>query len=130
MTRSAQAPAQLRLAGRAVFRPQALAAGALPVSAGFTGVWMDPARSGEGLSLQVDDAGTVVVQWNTYDMQRRQMWLAGSAQAGADGVVRVPLVLPFAKETVRAKLPANLAARETLPLPVWTARLDLTLPAG
>ena len=44
--------------------------------------------------------------------------------------VRVPLVLPFAKETVRAKLPANLAARETLPLPVWTARLDLTLPAG
>ncbi|MDP1962475.1 MAG: dioxygenase [Reyranella sp.] len=44
--------------------------------------------------------------------------------------VRVPLVLPFTKETVRAKLPANLAARETLPLPVWTARLDLTLPAG
>ena len=44
--------------------------------------------------------------------------------------VRVPLVLPFAKETVRARLPANLAARETLPLPVWTARLDLTLPAG
>ncbi|MDP3160426.1 MAG: dioxygenase [Reyranella sp.] len=44
--------------------------------------------------------------------------------------VRVPLVLPFAKETARAKLPANLAARETLPLPVWTARLDLTLPAG
>jgi hydroxyquinol 1,2-dioxygenase len=44
--------------------------------------------------------------------------------------VRVPLVLPFAKETVRAKLPANLAARETLPLPVWTARLDLALPAG
>lgn len=44
--------------------------------------------------------------------------------------VRVPLVLPFAKETVRAKLPANLAARETLPLPVWTARLALALPAG
>lgn len=44
--------------------------------------------------------------------------------------VRVPLVLPFAKATDRAKLPANLAARETLPLPVWTARLDLTLPAG
>ncbi|MGQ0581832.1 MAG: dioxygenase family protein [Reyranella sp.] len=44
--------------------------------------------------------------------------------------VRVPLVLPFAKATDRAKLPANLAAREMLPLPVWTARLDLALPAG
>lgn len=44
--------------------------------------------------------------------------------------VRVPLVLPFAKATDRKALPANLAARETLPLPVWTARLDLTLPAG
>jgi protocatechuate 3,4-dioxygenase beta subunit len=44
--------------------------------------------------------------------------------------VRVPLVLPFAKVTDRAKLPANLAARETLPLPVWATRLDLSLPAG
>jgi hydroxyquinol 1,2-dioxygenase len=44
--------------------------------------------------------------------------------------VRVPLVLPFAKAMDRSKLPVNLAARETLPLPVWTARLDLTLPAG
>ena len=44
--------------------------------------------------------------------------------------VRVPLVLPFAKVVDRARLPANLAARETLPLPVWSARLDLALPAG
>lgn len=42
--------------------------------------------------------------------------------------VRVPLVLPFAKATDRAALPANLAARETLPLPVWTATIDLVLP--
>jgi len=42
--------------------------------------------------------------------------------------VRVPLVLPFAKVTDRAKLPANLAAREKLPLPVWSARLDMSLP--
>ena len=43
--------------------------------------------------------------------------------------VRVPLVLPFAKVTDRAKLPANLTARDSLPMPVWTARLDLALPA-
>ena len=30
--------------------------------------------------------------------------------------------------TDRASLPANLAARDTLPMPVWTAKLDLTLP--
>ena len=44
--------------------------------------------------------------------------------------VRAGLVLPFGKLTDRAALPANLAARDTLPLPVWGARLDLTLPSG
>ena len=43
--------------------------------------------------------------------------------------MRAPLVLPFKKVTDRKKLPANLAARETLPMPVWTATLDLKLPA-
>jgi protocatechuate 3,4-dioxygenase beta subunit len=43
--------------------------------------------------------------------------------------VRGGLVLPFRQATDRAELPANLAARDTLPMPVWTARLDLTLPA-
>ena len=42
--------------------------------------------------------------------------------------VRGGLVLPFKRETDRAQLPANLAARDTLPMPVWTATLDLTLP--
>lgn len=41
--------------------------------------------------------------------------------------VRSGLVLPFARVTDRAALPANLVARDTLPLPVWSARLDLTL---
>ena len=44
--------------------------------------------------------------------------------------VRAPLVLPFKRVTDRAALPANLAARATLPLPVWTATLDLRLPAA
>ena len=43
--------------------------------------------------------------------------------------VRGGLVLPFRQATDRAELPANLAARDTLPMPVWTARLDLKLPA-
>lgn len=44
--------------------------------------------------------------------------------------VRVPLVLPFSRVTDRQALPANLVARDTLPMPVWATRLDLTLPAG
>jgi protocatechuate 3,4-dioxygenase beta subunit len=42
--------------------------------------------------------------------------------------VRAPLVLPFRKVGDRKELPANLAARDTLPMPVWTATLDLKLP--
>jgi protocatechuate 3,4-dioxygenase beta subunit len=44
--------------------------------------------------------------------------------------VRAPLVLPFKRATDRKALPANLAARDTLPMPVWTATLDLKLPAA
>jgi protocatechuate 3,4-dioxygenase beta subunit len=44
--------------------------------------------------------------------------------------VRAPLVLPFKRVSDRAALPMNLAARDSLPLPVWTARIDLTLPAA
>jgi len=41
--------------------------------------------------------------------------------------VRSGLVLPFRKIAERSALPANLAARDTLPIPVWAANLDLTL---
>ncbi len=41
--------------------------------------------------------------------------------------VRAGLVLPFRKVADRKALPANLAARDTLPLPVWTATIDLVL---
>jgi protocatechuate 3,4-dioxygenase beta subunit len=44
--------------------------------------------------------------------------------------VRGGLVLPFRQVTDRAELPANLSARDTLPMPVWTAKLDLKLPAA
>jgi len=44
--------------------------------------------------------------------------------------VRAGLVLPFKRATDRKELPANLAARDTLPMPVWTARLDLKLPTA
>jgi protocatechuate 3,4-dioxygenase beta subunit len=42
--------------------------------------------------------------------------------------VRGKLVMPFGRATDRAALPASLEARDTLPMPVWTARLDFELP--
>jgi protocatechuate 3,4-dioxygenase beta subunit len=44
--------------------------------------------------------------------------------------VRGGLVLPFKRLADRSALPANLAARDRLPLPVWTATLDLRLPSA
>ena len=44
--------------------------------------------------------------------------------------VRGGLVLPFKQVTDRAELPINLATRDTLPMPVWAAKLDLKLPAA
>jgi hydroxyquinol 1,2-dioxygenase len=42
--------------------------------------------------------------------------------------VRSALVLPFRRLSDRAALPANLEARDSLPLPVWSATLDIILP--
>lgn len=53
-------------------------------------------------------------------------WLDRDAVFG----VRAPLVLPFAKVTDRATLPAHLAARDRLPMPMWSATLDIVLPAA
>jgi hydroxyquinol 1,2-dioxygenase len=44
--------------------------------------------------------------------------------------VRAKLVLPFRRVTERAELPTNLAAGNTLPMPVWAATLDIKLPAA
>ena len=51
-------------------------------------------------------------------------WLDRDAVFG----VRAPLVLPFARVTDRSALPANLAARDSLPMPAWSATLDIVLP--
>lgn len=42
--------------------------------------------------------------------------------------VRADLVLPFRKVVDRKALPANLAVRDTLPMPVWATTIDLVLP--
>lgn len=53
-------------------------------------------------------------------------WLDRDAVFG----VRAPLVLPFTRVTDRAALPAHLAARDRLPIPLWSATLDIVLPSA
>ncbi|MGY6587406.1 MAG: hypothetical protein ACXIUB_03865 [Wenzhouxiangella sp.] len=41
----------------------------------LSGSWFDPARSGEGISLQILDRGEPMVYWFTFDEEGNQMWL-------------------------------------------------------
>ncbi|MGH8041208.1 MAG: hypothetical protein ACREPN_04090 [Rudaea sp.] len=57
-----------------------LLAGAATISPGYSGMWFDPARSGEGLQLDILDANTAVTYWYTYDEHGAQRWLIGVGQ--------------------------------------------------
>jgi hypothetical protein len=57
---------------------------------GYSGMWYDPARSGEGLQLEILDANTATVYWFTYDDAGAQRWFGGIGQiahdAGGDSI--------------------------------------------
>jgi hypothetical protein len=55
-------------------------AGAAAISSGYSGMWYDPARSGEGLQLDILDADKAVVYWFTYDDSGKQRWFGGIGQ--------------------------------------------------
>ncbi len=59
---------------------------------------------------------------NDIDTQRDQFLRVNSTKPLPRGLISE--ALPDASTI----LPANLAARDSLPMPVWSARLDLTLP--
>src|SRR5262249_5104673 len=43
-------------------------------------MWYDPARSGEGLQLEILSTDAALVEWYTYDEQGKQRWLQGIGQ--------------------------------------------------
>ena len=64
----------------------------------YSGVWFDPARSGEGIVIEeLDDpighwqsgAQRVLVSWFTYDTNREPLWIVGQGEVLADNAVRV-----------------------------------------
>jgi len=60
-------------------------ANAATISSGYSGMWYDPARSGEGLQLDILDADKAVVYWFTYDDSGKQRWFGGIGQIAHGG---------------------------------------------
>src|SRR5215813_9222086 len=50
---------------------------AATIGPGFSAMWFDPARNGEGLQLEILDADHALVEWYTYDGQGNQRWFQG-----------------------------------------------------
>ncbi|MBT8058903.1 MAG: hypothetical protein KJO33_04855 [Gammaproteobacteria bacterium] len=57
------------------------------VSAGISGSWWNPDRSGEGFQVDIGAGGIVVVAMYTYDTLGNQMWLWGSGTFFEDRIV-------------------------------------------
>jgi hypothetical protein len=55
------------------------------MGSGFSAMWYDPARNGEGLQLEVLDNGRALVEWYTYDDRGEQRWLQGVGRIVHDG---------------------------------------------
>src|ERR1041385_701521 len=50
------------------------------IGSGFSAMWYDPARSGEGLQLELLGTDAALVEWYTYDELGNQRWLQGIGQ--------------------------------------------------
>ncbi|MEO8803542.1 MAG: hypothetical protein ABI304_05680 [Rudaea sp.] len=58
---------------------------AATIGPGYSAMWYDPARSGEGLQLEILDTDHALVEWYTYDEKGGQRWLQGVGQIIHDG---------------------------------------------
>lgn len=64
------------------------------VSAGQSGSWYNPSRSGEGFFLQVLSSTQVVVYWFTYDTEGNQLWMTGVGKIEGEKITFPELVSP------------------------------------
>jgi hypothetical protein len=70
----------LGLFAAAVVLSNASAVSAVTIGSGFSAMWFDPARSGEGLQLEILDSDHALVEWYTFDEHGAQRWLQGVGQ--------------------------------------------------
>ena len=78
------------LAAALVALLKASVVGAVTIGSGFSAMWFDPARNGEGLQLEILDTNLALVEWFTYNEQGGQRWFQGVGQivhgASADSI--------------------------------------------
>jgi hypothetical protein len=60
------------------------AVSAITIGSGFSAMWYDPARSGEGLQLEILDGDRALVEWYTYNQQGGQRWFQGVGRIARD----------------------------------------------
>jgi len=71
------------------------AAAAAQIDAGFSGLWFDPQRNGEGLQLEILDADHALLGWYTYNDEGEQRWFQGVGQirhATSGGAIEFPQI--------------------------------------
>ena len=71
------------------------AASAAQIDAGFSGLWFDPQRNGEGLQLEILDADHALLGWYTYNDEGEQRWFQGVGQirhATSGGAIEFPQI--------------------------------------
>ena len=78
--RSGRAISSLVLAAALLTLLKASVAGAVTIGSGYSAMWFDPARSGEGLQLEILDSDRALVEWYTYNEQGGQRWFQGVGQ--------------------------------------------------
>jgi uncharacterized membrane protein len=59
---------------------------AATIGSGHSGMWYDPARSGEGLQLEILGPDVALVEWYTYDAQGRQRWIQGVGNIAGNSI--------------------------------------------
>ncbi len=69
-----------------VFALFSSAVNAATISSGYSGMWYDPARSGEGLQLEILSSDVALVEWYTYDSLGKQRWIQGVGNIAGDSI--------------------------------------------
>jgi hypothetical protein len=97
---------------------------AATITRDFSGAWYDPARSGQGIELQIIQQGTsksALVHWFTFDQNGNPEWLVGVAPITSGASVTVPLSRVRGPKFVE---PASNSSVQSVPWGQLTLRFD------
>src|SRR5882724_1743233 len=64
----------------------------------YTGLWYDPSKSGEGVSIQ-QDGTTIFVLWYAYDSTGKGIWLASTITGATSTAANVGTLTAYSAAT-------------------------------